>query len=135
MKLLMPLEELEARQKLAEKNRREPGRFWNANDTAFVLLAAAVLLLGALLLFAPLRQRDYQEIGSFSLQQETALLNINTASEQELCSLPGIGEKKAARIRAYIQENGPFENLQQAAQVPGISEAMIEKWQGLAVAE
>lgn len=135
MKLLIPLEELEERQRQEEESRREPGRFWNANDTAAVLLAAAVLLLGALLLFAPLRQQGYRTIGNFSLQQETFPININTATEQELCSLPGIGEKKAARIRDYIRQNGPLQSLEQLAEVPGISKAMIEKWQGAAVAE
>ncbi len=94
-----------------------------------------ILLAGALLLFAPLRQADYQVVGNFSLQEQTAPVNINTAHEQALCSLPGIGPKKAAAIREYIRQNGPFESLEQAAQVPGVSAAMVEKWQGLATAE
>ena len=135
MRVLIPLEDLEAEQKRRAESRRESGGAWNRRDTVAVLLAAVILLAGALLLFAPLRQADYRVVGNFSLQEQAAPVNINTAQEQALCSLPGIGPKKAAAIREYIRQNGPFESLEQAAQVPGISAAMVEKWQGLATAE
>ncbi len=38
----------------------------------------------------------------------TAIVNINTASANDLEALPGIGAKTAARIVEYRQKNGPF---------------------------
>ena len=54
--------------------------------------------------------------------QETApeLIHINTATKEQLETLPGIGPKLAQRILDYIQENGPFETLSQLTLVSGI---------------
>lgn len=49
-----------------------------------------------------------------------ALININTATEQELCSLPGIGETLSARIIAYRSEHGLFKNTDEIMSVSGI---------------
>ena len=54
-------------------------------------------------------------------------VNINTASKEELMTLPGIGESKAAAILAYRQENGPFSSLEELMQVDGIKEAVFSK--------
>lgn len=53
-------------------------------------------------------------------------LNINTATETELCELPGIGPTLAQRIVAYRQENGPFENLADLLLVKGIGQKTLE---------
>ena len=56
-----------------------------------------------------------------------ALLNINTSTEQELCSLPGIGEKLAERIVAYREENGPFSDINEIMGVDGIGAKTYEE--------
>ena len=48
------------------------------------------------------------------------LININTATKEELETLPGIGPKLAQRILDYIQEHGPFETMSQLTLVDGI---------------
>ena len=53
-------------------------------------------------------------------------LNLNTATQEELESLPGIGPSKAADILAYRDVNGPFATLEDLANVSGIGEATIE---------
>lgn len=53
-------------------------------------------------------------------------LDINTATAQELTLLPGIGEKLAANIIAYRDENGPFENLADLVKVEGVGEKKLE---------
>lgn len=56
-----------------------------------------------------------------------ATVNINTASAQELCALPGIGDVLAARIIAYRGEYGPFTNTEDIMGVSGIGAKTYEK--------
>jgi competence protein ComEA len=50
------------------------------------------------------------------------VVNINTASVAEIATLPGIGEKTAARIVEYRQKNGPFKKVEELMNVRGIGE-------------
>lgn len=61
---------------------------------------------------------------------ESDKVNINTASKEELMTLPGIGETKALAILAYRQENGPFSSLEELKQVEGIKDAVFSKVKG-----
>ena len=51
------------------------------------------------------------------------LVNINTASADELDKLPGIGQTTAARIIEYRTANGPFATIGDIINVPGIGTA------------
>ena len=48
------------------------------------------------------------------------LIDINTATKEQLESLPGIGPVLAQRILDYIRDNGPFESMSQLTLVSGI---------------
>lgn len=52
-------------------------------------------------------------------------VNINTASQSELETLPGIGPSKAAAILEYRGSNGPFTSIEQLDNVPGIGPATM----------
>lgn len=54
-------------------------------------------------------------------------IDINTASMDALCLLPGIGEKTAQAIIAYRMENGDFKIIEDIMDVPGIKTAKFEK--------
>lgn len=57
---------------------------------------------------------------------ESGPININTADSELLQTLPGIGEKIAARIMAYREEYGPFEYVDEIMDVSGIGEKIFE---------
>ena len=61
----------------------------------------------------------------------TAKVNLNTASVEQLTTLPGVGPKLAARIVEYRQKSGTFRSTQELMNVKGIGEknfAKIETW-------
>lgn len=53
---------------------------------------------------------------------------MNSAGIDALCSLPGVGEKKARAILEYREVHGPFYSLDELEQVDGISTKSIEEW-------
>ena len=56
-----------------------------------------------------------------------AAVNINTASEAELDTLPGIGPSKAAAIVAYRTEHGAFASISDLSKVQGIGNKTVSK--------
>jgi competence protein ComEA len=61
----------------------------------------------------------------------TAKVNLNTASVEQLTTLPGVGPKLAARIVEYRQKSGAFRSTQELMNVKGVGEknfAKIESW-------
>ena len=61
----------------------------------------------------------------------TELVNINTASLEELDSLPSIGPSLAQRIIDYREQNGPFINIEDVINVPGIGPGNYERFKDL----
>ena len=55
------------------------------------------------------------------------IVNINTATSEELQTLNGIGPKMAERIIEYRQNNGAFKNIEDIQNVRGIGEKTFEK--------
>ncbi|HYH12935.1 MAG TPA: ComEA family DNA-binding protein [Thermomicrobiales bacterium] len=58
-------------------------------------------------------------------------ININTATQAELESLPGIGPVIGGRIVEYREEHGPFQSVEDLTAVEGISEDMLEEFRPL----
>lgn len=54
-------------------------------------------------------------------------ININTATKQELCAIPGVGETRAAAIISYRESHGGFTKPEDIMKVNGIKEGMYEK--------
>src|SRR5512136_1938669 len=54
-------------------------------------------------------------------------INLNTATTQELDSLPGVGPKTAEKIVAWRQENGKFKKIEDIMSVKGIGEKKFAK--------
>lgn len=55
------------------------------------------------------------------------LININTAGEQALCTLPGIGSSKAQAIIKYREEHGSFKDIRDIMNVNGIGESLYNR--------
>ncbi len=55
------------------------------------------------------------------------LLNINTATLEELDSLPGIGPTTAQKIIDYRTEHGPFQAIEDIMNVSGIGPATFDR--------
>ena len=92
---------------------------------SFVLLFFAGMLLSTSLACVKLPRSMIQVSGQTAPpaeQNTAALININTASPEELEKLPGIGRGLAARIVAHRREYGHFRRAEHLMMVRGISE-------------
>ncbi len=54
-------------------------------------------------------------------------VNINTATVEQLQTLPGIGPSTAARIIADREQNGPFRTIEDLTRITGIKEGTMSK--------
>lgn len=67
------------------------------------------------------------EEGAGQAFSQNGILNLNTATAEQLMELPGIGEAKAAAILSYRAKIGQFTDIEEVMNVSGIGEAMFEK--------
>lgn len=54
-------------------------------------------------------------------------INLNTATSEELQTLPGIGVSKADSILQYRQENGKFSSIEEIKNITGIKDGVYSK--------
>lgn len=64
---------------------------------------------------------------STSVETKNSKININTATQTELETLPGIGPSTAANIINYRKENGKFNNIEDLKKVSGIGDSKYNK--------
>lgn len=61
-----------------------------------------------------------------SEQKKNEKININTATQTELETLPGIGPSISLKIINYREENGKFKSIEEIKEVSGIGDAKYE---------
>lgn len=83
---------------------------------------------------SPPQQTQPRESISTAVTDETqtteiapGLININTATLEELITLPGVGETIARNIVDYRQAHGAFTTIEALNEVPGIGEKRLEQ--------
>ena len=62
-----------------------------------------------------------------SLAKDDGKVNLNTATKEELQTLPGIGEAKAQSIVAWREEHGSFTQIEDIMKIEGIKEGVFSK--------
>ena len=70
-----------------------------------------------------------------SVPETDSLININTATAEELDRLPGIGAKKSEAIVEYRNNNGNFKTIDDIKNVPGIGDGIFEQIKDFITAE
>jgi comEA protein len=85
-------------------------------------LAALLLVSSAVALSA-----DSQSTGSTPQTRLVGVVNINTAHNEALELLPGIGPARARAIIEYRKVSGPFKHVEDLIQVSGIGERALER--------
>ena len=60
-------------------------------------------------------------------EQDDELVDLNQATESELCTLPGIGQTRAQAIIAYREASGGFRSIDEIQNVSGIKSGTYEK--------
>lgn len=63
-----------------------------------------------------------------SVAAQSSTVNINTASETQLRSLPGIGASKAKAIVEYREAFGKFASIDAITNVKGIGNKLLSKF-------
>ena len=97
----------------------ECGYFWGTRSTASPYRMDQQLLVQA-------AETAAVEPADTGKPEPTGKININTATAEELETLPGIGEKRAADIIADREANGPFRIVEELTRVSGIGEGTLE---------
>lgn len=86
-----------------------------------------ILLLSSVLLTSSVNFAIADTVKSATTQKQMNKINLNTATLEQLVSLPGVGKKKAAAIIEYRTKNGSFESVDELVNVKGVGKKMLKK--------
>jgi len=115
------------------------GGFLETADKTYVNLAA--LLDDGIKLYIPTMQetmesaalqvetfdKESTSLGSDSAGAGSGLININSATRDELTALPGIGNATAEKIISYREQHGAFKAIEDIMNVSGIKDKLFSK--------
>ncbi|WP_330937856.1 helix-hairpin-helix domain-containing protein [Bacillus licheniformis] len=91
----------------------------------------AAVLQDGMVVYIPFEGEEaadsFSKAGSRADGASVDIVNINTASSEELQAIPGIGPSKAEAVIEYREENGPFHTVEDITNVSGIGEKSFER--------
>lgn len=87
----------------------------------------AVILEDGQMVRFPFEGEEAEDTDEYGNEKQDGRINVNKASSEELCTIPGVGESRAKAIIEYREKNGPFETAEDLMKVPGIKEGIFEK--------
>ena len=93
-------------------------------------LISGLLVLSALAIQTPAVHAQPADSENARFNQGTdqqQRIDLNSATVEQLITLPGVGQSKAKAIIKYREEVGPFLEVAQLTQVKGIGEKMLNK--------
>ncbi|KAA0549342.1 competence protein ComEA [Bacillus sp. BGMRC 2118] len=79
-----------------------------------------------MVIYVPKQGETPSNVSSSNSNSEQNVVNINSATVEQLDILPGIGPSKAESIIAYREENGNFKSVDDLVNVPGIGEKSLD---------
>ncbi len=89
--------------------------------------AGALSILLLVLLAAPAASAAPEASGRADGSQLHGVVNVNTATAEELEQLPGVGEARARAIVDLRKEKGGFQTVEQLMQIKGIGSATLDR--------
>ncbi|HKY32077.1 MAG TPA: helix-hairpin-helix domain-containing protein [Candidatus Polarisedimenticolia bacterium] len=93
-----------------------------------VTAARRLLLAAAVASALPLPAGESGPWAAAEAKQEAAgAVDINSATVEELMSVPGIGPSLAQRIVEFREKNGPYKSVDELLKVQGIGEKSLAK--------
>ena len=90
-------------------------------------IAMVVLLALGFAGVAQAAQESARRTAPATTTSVAAMVNLNTASVEQLETLPGIGKSTAERILEYRQKNGNFKKVEDLMNVRGVGEKSFLK--------
>jgi comEA protein len=90
-------------------------------------LILSLFVIAMLAAGVPQAQTQGQSAPARDAKAPAVIVNLNTATLDELQTLPGIGASTAARILEYRQKNGPFKKIEELMNVRGVGEKSFLK--------
>ncbi|GAA0457361.1 helix-hairpin-helix domain-containing protein [Alkalibacillus silvisoli] len=100
------------------------GGFTEDADTNHVNLAE--LVYDEMVIYVP-NLKEGESVPHSNLEANNQI-RVNSATIDELTSLPGIGEQRAKTIIDYREEHGPFSNVEDLLNISGIGEKTLENF-------
>ena len=93
-----------------------------ADDAAVISINQAEVLEDEAQIYVP-------TMNEFAIEQvqNDGKVNLNTATKEELMTLPGVGESKASLIIQYREEHGRFQEIEDVMNISGIKEGLFNQ--------